>query len=269
MSTLENGEHQIDLDDVNLACRVDGPADAPWLILSNSLATDYRMWDLQLASLVKKHRVLRYDTRGHGRSSAPTPPYDFDKLVNDVVGLMDRLQITSADFVGLSLGGMTGLGLALQHRDRIKRLVCCDARADAPDIYQQIWPANIANAQAGGMQAVASPTLERWFTEGFRNAPSNTETLAGVRDMIMATSVAGYTGSAACLLSLDYLKDLGMIAVPVLYVGGAHDPAAPAAVMRDMAAKTPGARFEEIPDAAHLANIENPEAFNRVLAQWL
>lgn len=119
------------------------------------------------------------------------------------------------------------------------------------------------------MKAVAVPTLERWFTDAFRNDQRNAALLNGVRDMIVSTTVDGYAGSAACLLTLDMLKDLGTINIPTIYIGGAHDPAAPADVMRQMAEVTKGARFEEIADAAHLANIENPAAFNRVLTAWL
>ncbi len=259
----------MDMGSVQLAYTIDGPQHAPWLVLSNSLATHRDMWDLQMADLTKTHRVLRYDTRGHGQSSAPPAPYTFDLLAGDVLGLMDGLDIGSADFVGLSLGGMTGLALALKHPDRIKSLACCDARADAPEIYQQIWPANIAKAQKDGMEAVASPTLERWFTGAYRDDPLNAEHLKRVRDMIVTTAVDGYVGAAACLLNLDMLEDLGTITVPTIYIGGTHDPAAPADVMRHMAEVTKGARFEEIADAAHLSNIENPAAFNRVLTRWL
>lgn len=134
---MSNTQH-MDVGSVRLAYSIEGPTNAPWLILSNSLATNTLMWDLQMVDLIKTHQVLRYDTRGHGQSSAPPAPYSFDLLANDVVGLMDGLKINSADFVGLSLGGMTGLALALKHPDRINSLACCDARADAPEIYQQI-----------------------------------------------------------------------------------------------------------------------------------
>lgn len=260
---------QISVGDAEIAYRIDGSSQAPWLILSNSLATDHRMWAPQMEDLTRHFRVLRYDKRGHGGSSAPTPPYSFEALTGDVANLMDALAIEKADFVGLSIGGMTGLGLAIHHPDRIRRLVCADARADAPEIYQKMWPANIAAAREGGMAAIAGPTTERWFTESYRNDPMRADALALVRDMITATTVDGYEGCASCLTTLDYLPGLGSISCPVLYMGGVHDPAAPIDVMRDMAAATPGADFAEIPDAAHLSNMENPRAFNRALINWL
>ncbi|HEV7873673.1 MAG TPA: alpha/beta fold hydrolase, partial [Enterovirga sp.] len=116
-----------------LFTRVDGEDVRPWLVLSNSLAADHTMWDPQIPLLTKRYRVLRYDTRGHGRSDAPPAPYSFDDLVGDVRAVMDHYRVERAAYMGLSLGGMTGLGLALAHPDRLSALVCCDARADNPE----------------------------------------------------------------------------------------------------------------------------------------
>jgi 3-oxoadipate enol-lactonase len=254
---------------VEIAYRVDGGAGLPWIVLSNSLATDHRMWEQQMPLLLQSFRVLRYDTRGHGASSAPSAPYSFGDLAGDVLALMDHLQIERASFMGLSLGGMTGLELALRHGGRFDRFVCADARADCPDAYRQIWPGNIERARAGGMEAVADGTLERWFSPQFRSDPANAPVLAVTREQIVATAVEGYVGCASALLTLDFLKDLGRIDKPFLYVVGETDPAAPVAVMRGMAEATPGSTFEIIPVAAHLANVEAPDAFNAILSQWL
>ena len=125
----------VDINGIELFVQIEGPEGAPWLICSNSLGSTHRMWAAQMDFFTTRHRVLRYDTRGHGQSGAPAAPYALDDLVLDVVGLMDRHDIDKADFIGLSLGGMTGLGLGLDHADRIDRLICCDARADAPPAY--------------------------------------------------------------------------------------------------------------------------------------
>ncbi len=260
---------RLERPDAAIAYRVDGEEGRPWLVLSNSLGTSHAMWEPQLALLTQAFRVLRYDTRGHGSSSAPPAPYGFPMLAGDVVALMDRLGIDRATFMGLSLGGMTGLELALRHPGRIERLVCCDARADCPDAYRQIWPANIERARAGGMEAVADATLSRWFSDAFRADPANEGVLAATRAQIVATSVEGYVGCASALLTLDFLKELGSLRLPVLYIVGEHDPAAPAAVMKGMADATPGADFEAIAGAAHLSNIEAPAAFNDIVAGWL
>lgn len=246
---------------VEIAWQVDGPEGEPWLILSNSLGTDRRMWTPQLAALTAARRVLRYDTRGHGQSDAGTPPYDFGQVTGDVLALCKALDIRRADFMGISLGGMTGLALAQRAPDLIGRLVCADARADAPPPYKAIWDANIGRLHANGLDALVEPTLERWFTPGFLADAANAATLDLVRDMIGATAPAGYEGAARLLQSLDLLGGLGGLHCDTLYVTGAADMAAPVAVMQDMADRTPGAALTVLPDAAHLSNLEQPAAF--------
>jgi len=259
----------VEIGEISLACRIDGDAGKPWLILSNSLATDHSMWSPQLDMLTASHQVLRYDTRGHGASPAPQGPYALADLVGDVIGLMDKLEIQTASFMGLSLGGITSLGLALDHADRIERIICCDGRADAPEIYKQIWPANIARAREAGMDALVEPTLERWFSEPFRADDASSPVLSATGDMIRRTSVEGYAGCAAALMGLDYLPRLPEISVPALYIVGETDPAAPPDVMKAMAEQTPGADFVLIPEVAHLSNLERPDLFNNAVRDWL
>ena len=213
------------------------------------------------------YRVLRYDTRGHGLSSAPPGPYQFDDLIADIVGLMDHYGISRATFMGLSLGGMSGLGLALTHPARVDRLICCDARADAPAPFIESWDQRSAAIRGGGMEAVVSGSLERWLTEGFRSAnPAVTERCAA---MIRGTDADGYIACAAALKQLDYLKDLPGLNLPVLYVVGDQDFGAPPPVMKDMAEQTPGGEFKLVPDAAHIANLDNPSGFNAAIADFL
>ena len=259
----------IEIGDVSLACRIDGDAGKPWLILSNSLATDHSMWSPQLDMLTRSHQVLRYDTRGHGKSPAPPAPYSLDDLVGDVIGLMDKLEIQTASFMGLSLGGITSLGLALDHPDRIERIICCDGRSDAPEIYQQIWPAAIARARDAGMDALVEQTLERWFSAGFRADEASQPVLSATGDMIRRTSVEGYAGCASALMGLNYLPRLPEISIPALFIVGETDPAAPPDVMKTMAERTPGADFVLIPEVAHLSNLERPDLFNAAVRDWL
>lgn len=257
------------LNGVDIAYRIDGEAGKPWVILSNSIATDHGLWARQIQALTTSFRVARYDTRGHGESSAPAGPYGFDDLAGDVVALMDHLGIARCTFVGVSLGGMTALALALDHPSRLDGVVCADARADAPDAYKQMWPANIEAARTKGMAALVEPTLQRWFSEGFRAEPASRRVLSDAAAMIARTSVEGYAGCANALMTLDFLPRLGAISVPSLFVVGEHDPAAPAAVMKAMSAATPGSSFAVIENAAHLANIEQPDAFNAAVLGWL
>ena len=250
-----------------LAAYVSGRADGKWIVLSNSLAANAAMWEPQLPLLEKRYRVLRYDTRGHGGSDAPRPPYSFADLVGDVVALMDHFGIERADYMGLSLGGMTGLGLALAHPERVDRLVCCDARADNPPPFVAMWDARIAAISRGGMEAILDATLERWFSADF--ASRDPAGLAAAGEMVLATDPQGYRGCAEALKTLDYLKDLGAMKVPVLYVVGSEDMGAPPATMRAMAEATPGAEFVAVADAAHIANMDRPAGFGRAIATFL
>ncbi|WP_029352042.1 alpha/beta fold hydrolase [Bosea sp. 117] len=253
--------------EARIAARVDGPAHLPWIVLSNSLAADHTMWDDQIAMLTARRRVLRYDTRGHGKSGAPPGPYDFDMLVGDVVALMDHFGIERADYLGLSLGGMTGLGLGLAHPDRVGRLVCADARADAPAPFVAGWDQRIAAVEANGTQAVVAGTLERWFTPAtHRDRP---EIVARTAAMIRGTSPVGYIGCGEALKRLDYLRRLPDLAAETLYLVGAEDLAAPAEAMRAMAEATPKARFGVLPGCAHIANMEDAAGFNARVATFL
>ena len=247
-----------------LSAQVDGGGDKPWLLLSNSLAADLSMWDDQIDLLTRSHRVVRYDTRGHGQSDAPEGPYDFPMLVADMVSVLDHVGAARADVMGLSLGGMTALGLGLTHPSRVSRLVVCDARADGPAPFVSSWDDRIAAVSAGGMQAILAGTLARWFTP---SCPP--EVLARATAMILNTPMTGYSGCARALQGLDYLKDLGRMQPPVLYIVGAEDLGAPKEAMAAMAAATPDASLTILPGLAHIPNMEDPAAFAAALSGWL
>jgi 3-oxoadipate enol-lactonase len=258
----------VDRGGFGLATWVDGcPVGAPWIVLSNSLGATAKMWEPQLALLGKRYRILRYDTRGHGASGAPSAPYSFDDLTGDVIALMDHFDIARADYMGLSLGGMTGLGLAIHHGARLGRLICCDARADNPQPFVQSWDERMAAIDKGGLAAIVGATMERWFVESWRKA--NPEVLRTFEDAFLATSLEGFKGCAEALKRLDYLKDLGGITVPLLYIVGAKDQGAPPAVVHAMSLATPGSAYVEIADAAHLSNIDNTKDFNAAIGDFL
>ncbi|MEZ5649609.1 MAG: 3-oxoadipate enol-lactonase [Burkholderiaceae bacterium] len=258
---------RVTVNGTELNTRIDGPDNAPWLVLSNSLASNLHMWDTQIPWLSRHFRVLRYDTRGHGASATPPGPYHFDDLVADVIGLMDRHAIEDARFMGLSMGGMTALGLALAHPGRFKGLICCAARADGPEGFAAMWDQRIAQVRDQGMGALVQGTLERWLTEGFRQRePAETDRIGA---MIRDTDPAGYIGCAQAIQRLDYLRHLDHVSVPLLYVGGEVDAGAMPDVMQAMADRTPGGRFHMIPNAAHIVNIDNPTAFNAAIAPFL
>ncbi len=256
------------INGVALATWVDGDDGRPWIILSNGLASTAECWTHQVDALSRSRRVLRYDTRGHGRSEAPAGPYSFKDLTADVIGLMDHFGIEQADLLGLSMGGMTMLGIAIEHAARVRRVICCDARSDAVPPFVASWDARIeATQKAGGMQGVKDFSLERWFTPAFRE--SHPDAVEAAWAMIMATNPDGYIACAAALKQLDYKRSLGRITVPALFVCGAQDQAAPPAVMREMAELTPQATYAEIDPGAHVCNVENPGRFNAVVGDWL
>lgn len=260
---------QVTANGNSFECRLDGREGAPWIVFSNSLATDMSMWDGEVAKLEGDFRILRYDTRGHGGSAASEGPYDFDLLVADVVALMDHFEIGKAHYVGLSLGGMTGLGLAIAHPDRVASLAACDARAFAEPEWAAAWPGRIEVVRKGGMEALVEPTIARWFTPDFQADPANAAALDRVRAMIRATSDTGYIGCASALAGLDFRAGLGKIDAPALFMTGASDGSTPPDASREMQAAVPGSACVIVDPASHISNIENPEQFDRALLDHL
>ncbi len=250
-----------------LAVRVDGDAGSPWLVLSNSLGMDISMWDAQMPALTQTHRVVRYDTRGHGRSTTPGGVYDFSMLVDDMVAVMDHLSIERADVLAMALGGMTVLGLAITYPQRVNRVICGDARADAPEAFVASWARRIEAVTAGGMPAVLRETLERWFTRAFRERRPDVVEMAA--RMLLDTSPSGYCGCAAALKELNYLPRLPEMRASTLYVVGGEDTGSPPEVVRAMAEATPVAEMVVFPDVAHVSNMEAPELFNGAVRRFL
>lgn len=249
----------IQLDGLSTAYRLEGPEHAPVVTLGHGIATDLTLWDGVAPRLVEAgFRVLRFDARGHGETSAPPGKYTLAALGQDLLALMTALGIERAHVAGLSMGGMVGLGLAIEHPERLLSLICCDARASAPADYQTAWSARAETVARDGMEPMVAPTVSRWFAAGFQDrAPAD---FARVEAMVRRTAPAGYCGCAAALQGLDYGKRLGEIRMPVLYLVGAEDAGAPPDVMRAMHEATPESRFVEIAKAGHLSAIEQPAA---------
>ncbi len=258
---------RIRLANCTLAGDVSGPEGARWVVLLHALSASRAMWEGLMPALTAQHRVLRLDARGHGESTAAPAPYRMHDLVGDVVSAMDQFDIAKADVVGLSMGGMTALGLALDHPGRVRRAICANGRAAFPPPVVAAWGARAAAVAEGGLAAVVEDTLSRWFT------PATTRTrpavIEAVRRMILATSPEGFRGCALALQGLDYDRRLGEISVPTLYLCGALDGAAPPDVMQAMATATPGASLTILPEAAHLSNIEAPEPFAAAVLGFL
>lgn len=241
---------------------VSGKEDAPWLVLSHSLASNVRMWDPQLAAFKDRYRILNYDMRGHGRSAVPHGPYSLDLLADDVLGLMNALEIERCNYVGLSIGGMIGQTLALRQTKHFEKMVLADTGHTQPPDAIELWVDRIRVAETQGMQALVSSTVERWFTPEFRGSPA-AKTIA---DIVAATPVAGYVGCAQAIMKLNTTARLKEIKIPVLAIAGTEDPSA--AGTKSIAERVPGARFVSIAQAAHISNLEQPEKFNAAVREF-
>jgi 3-oxoadipate enol-lactonase len=256
----------IDVRGVRLSALIEGREDGAWVTFAHSLATEASLFDAQAQALADRYRILRFDMRGHGRSAAPPRPYALPDLVGDVVALWDALRIERSHFVGLSIGGMTGIGLALDHPDRLLSLAACDCRADAPEFFRNMWDQRQAIVDAKGLEGIVEPTIATWFSEAARAA--NPALIERVRAMIRGASHEGYLGCGDALKRLDYKRRLSDIRTPTLMIVGDADGPHPQE-MRAMAELVPGARLVEIGPAGHLSNLEQPAAFNQALTRFL
>jgi 3-oxoadipate enol-lactonase len=257
---------QVKANGITINYRIDGPEHAPWLVFSNSLATNLAMWDEQARELAGRFRVLRYDQRGHGASGAPAGRYPFDLLLADAVALMDALGISRAHFAGLSMGGATALGLAEKHPDRLDRVIVCDSPCQSTPVSAQQWEERILLAQKQGMEALIEPTVGRWFPpEVLAAKPPHVDK---VRQMIRTTPVNGFIGCAAALADHNYAAAAATVTRPVLFIAGEKDGVTPAA-MRKLAASLAGSRYAELPGAGHISNMDQPRAFTEVIRDFL
>lgn len=252
---------------ITFNCRIDGREGAPWLVFSNSLATDLTLWDNQAGLLGDRFQILRYDTRGHGRTEATAPPYSFDLLTDDAVGLLDAVGIDRVHWVGLSLGGSTGIAMALNHGDRLLSLAVCDSRSQADPAFVAAWDDRISVIDTGGMEAIVEPTIKRWFTPPFLQ--EGRAVCDRVRNMIRNTSREGFTGCSRALQALDFERRLGELTLPVMFLVGSQDTACPPEAARAMHARVPGSQCVIVDPASHISNLENPSQFNAALEAHL
>lgn len=246
---------------------LDGPAGAPVVTLSHSLATTLAMWDPQLPALSERYRVLRYDTRGHGGTDAPRGAYTLEQLAEDARALLAALGIAKAHWVGLSMGGMIGQTLALRAPEILASLVLCDTSSRVPPEMRSAWDERIRTAETQGMEPLVEPTLGRWFTPPFR--ARRPEVVERVRGMIRGSSPAGYVGCCHAISTLDLTDRLDAIKVPTLIIVGEDDQGTPVAASQAIQARIEGSRLVVLKAAAHLSNLEQPEAFTGALTEFL
>jgi len=258
---------KIHANGIGIQCDISGKRDAQVVILSHSLGSSMSMWEPQMAGLESRFRVLRYDTRGHGGSDAPEGPYTLEQLVEDALGLMDGLGIDRVHWVGLSMGGMIGQGLALNHAHRLRSLALCDTAAALPADAQPIWDERIQRVRSKGLHALVDETMGRWFTAPFLS--KNPPEVALVRRLFLDTPVAGYIGCSQAIRRLHYLERLREIRMPTLIIVGEDDPGTPVPAAQSMHERIPGSRLVVIPSAAHISNVEQPDRFNEALLGFL
>jgi 3-oxoadipate enol-lactonase len=257
MKTSSNG--------IQLNYEIEGSG--PWVVLSHSLACSLSMWDPQVEALKSRYRVLRFDTRGHGGSDAPAGAYTLEQLSDDVHGLLTALGVERPHFVGLSMGGMIGMTFALKYPDVLRSLVLCDTSSRIPPEAQPVWDDRIRIATTQGMEPLVEPTLKRWFTEEFLNRrPPVVEKVAG---MIRATPAAGYVGCCHAIPKINLTERLHQVRCPTQVIVGEQDVGTPVAMSRAIHEAVPGSELVIIPDASHLSNLEQPEAFSRALLGFL
>ena len=240
---------------------VDGPDGAPVPELSGSHGSAHEMWEPQVPALARHFRVVRYDLRGHGRSPVPPGPYDIADLGADLVALLDRLGVARAHLCGLSLGGMLSLWTAAHHPERVERLVvCCTSALLGP---AELWVERATIVAARGTAAVADGVLSRWFTPALH--ARDPALVARMRAMLAATPAAGYAACCGAIQRMDLRADLAAIRAPTLAIAGAEDPSTPPAHLSRIASAIAGCRLAVVDDAAHLANVEQPERVALIL----
>jgi 3-oxoadipate enol-lactonase len=246
-----------------LRYRLEGKPGEPVLDFSNSLGTNLSMWEPQVQALSDEFRILRYDSRGHGLSSVPPGPYTEEQFGGDILALMDAIDIPQAYFCGLSMGGQVGIWLGAKAPQRVARLVLCDTAARIGN--PEIWNNRIAAIRAGGMPAIVSGTIDRWFTQRF--IMQSREVIASVRRMIFDTPPQGYIGCCEAIRDADLTEDASRVNAATLVISATHDPATPPAQGRLLASLIRGARYLEL-DASHLSNMEAASQFTSAVREF-
>ena len=251
-------------NDAQINYQTFGDAANPALIFSNSLGTNFKMWQPQIDFFQQDFFVICYDTRGHGASSAPQGPYSIDQLGQDVVNLLDHLNVEKATFCGISMGGLTGQWLAIHRPERFNQLVVCNTAAKIGQ--EQAWNDRAALVREQGLQPIASTAASRWFTEPF--IQSNATVVNNLQNDLAAGSAEGYASCCEALAKADVREQLKDISVPVLVVAGQQDPITTVADAHFMVERIANSQLFEI-NASHISNVELSNEFNQAVKQFI
>ncbi|MDM1282110.1 3-oxoadipate enol-lactonase [Acinetobacter towneri] len=251
-------------NDAQINYQTFGDATKPALIFSNSLGTNFKMWQAQIDFFQQDFFVICYDTRGHGASSAPQGPYSIDQLGQDVVNLLDQLNVEKAAFCGISMGGLTGQWLAIHRPERFNQVVVCNTAAKIGQ--EQAWNDRAALVREQGLQPIASTAASRWFTEPF--IQSNATVVNNLQNDLAAGSAEGYASCCEALAKADVREQLKDITVPVLVVAGQQDPVTTVVDGQFMVERIANSQLFEI-NASHISNVELPNEFNQAVKQFI
>ncbi len=259
---------RVQVGEIQMNYELSGNPDGQIVALSHSLGSSGIMWNRQLPLLEPDYRVIRIDTRGHGRSSAPDGEYTMDQLVADVIGLLDTLEIDQFHWVGLSMGGMIGQGLGIFHPERLLSLCLCDTMSRVPEALLPVWEERVRICSEQGMEPMVASAMERWFTDNYRSGTLEPEYYQ-VQEQVRNTPLAGYIGCCHAIMKFDYLDQLQSIRTPTHIIVGDQDFATPVSESQAMHERIPNSSLEIIPGAAHFSNIEQSEIFDRSLMNFL
>ena len=252
---------------IQMNYELSGRKDDPVVMLSHSLGSSLVMWNPQMKALEPHFQLLRYDIRGHGKSEAPPGAYTLELLGEDAVALLDILEIEKVHWVGLSMGGMIGQGVALNYPRRLKSLALCDTTAAIAPEAQPLWQERIDAVREKGVASQLEPTMERWFTPSFLKL--NPYMLGVIRNEFLATPAQGYLGCIYAIRKLNYLDRLSEIKIPTLIMVGEDDAGTPVSASEAMHQVIPNSKLVIITSARHLSNVEQPEIFNTTLLTFL
>ena len=258
---------KVQANGINVNVEISGNPDGSTVIMSHSLACNLSMWEPQLSILEPDFKVIRYDTRGHGQSDETRGPYDLEMLGTDALALMDALNLPSAHWIGISMGGMIGQYLAIHHAQRLQSLVLADTGPVMPEDAQPMWQNKIDLSTSEGMESLLDATLEDWFTARYRD--ENPPALEKLRENFLAMPIEGYVGCIWAIRGLHLIERIKEIKIPTLIIVGKQDFGTPVEVSELMLSLIPGSEMVVIDDAAHLSSLNQPEAFNKALISFL
>ncbi len=255
------------VNDIDIHYRFDGKDHGPLLMMAHAMGTSHRLWDWQVPALADRYRVLRYDWRGHGDTSAPPGPYTLAQFVDDAIGLMDALSLEQVHWVGISTGGMIGQGIAIHHPARLLSLTLCNTTSASSPWYRSWVKERQAVVREQGMEPVWDMTKRLWFTDKFVDA-ANTDYHA-VRDVFVRTQIAGYLGGTSAVADLAYQDDLHRIRIPTQIIAAGDDSATPVEHSHAIHQRISNASISVIEGQRHFSNVEVPDEFNRILRHGL